>query len=756
MKNFIRYNTTRNKSHVFTILISSLVYLLMYFPIHVDALSIAELSETKDFAYSPDGNRFAVAAYDEIWLFDAHTYEKRFTIEDDTHAYGGWSNMVEFSPDGSILASVNNRTDEIQLWNPNDGEELISIFEQTESISSILFSPDGKTIASEGSDDIIRFWDVETGHLLNQINVDSNGSFVFSPDGNTIATSGIQRIMLWDINTGDLKHTLEGHTDEVYAVAFSPDGEILASSGFQNIILWDPHTGKRLNTLTGHRGCVESLAFSPDGSIIAGGSYQEILLWDLPKAQHIKTLSKPNIFLAGVTSLEFSPDGRKIASFSGDEWGFGNSDRIQIWDVKSGKHQLTVWDNWSHNTHPIKFSPDVNTVTYIIENSSSVWQYVIVFLQLPLSEIESGITNIGKVPRKGKILSEVHETPVHYRSPVKSTLFSKDGKTLVSVGNGDIALWNTDSGEHRITIKDEFAQIYSVALSPDGKTLASGNGWNNNQIRLWNAKNGNLKAILDGHTSWIDDLAFSTDGKTLFSASRDSTIRLWDVNTGKHKQTLNEHTAGVHILEFSSDGEMLASACQDNTIMLWEMSSTLLNGKPIATYDGHTDKIHLIRFSSNGKTLASASWDNTIRLCDTETGKHNSNLSGHTSWIDYLEFSIDGKTLISGSMDKTIRLWDTNTGTLRSTLAKNRDEYSQIVMSPDGKTLVSKVNYHSLDLWDLNSGKLQATIEGAQIAAYEFLPSGNSLITTDARTRWLHKWSVETGKLLMKIKTQPD
>ncbi len=740
-----------NSYLVFIISICSFFYVIMHLPITVDALSIMESSAIKDFEYSPDGNRFAIAATDEIWLFDAHTYEKKLTIKDDTHPYGGWYDMVEFSHDGNILASVNNRNDEIQLWNPINGEEILSIFEPTDVTYSILFSPDSKKIASEGSDDMIRVWDVQTGHLLKSIKVSASNLTAFSPDGNTIALTGIQRIALWDINTGNLKHTLEGHTDEVYDAEFSPDGKVLASAGFQEIILWNPNTGKRLNSLTGHRGSVESLAFSPDGNILAGGSYQEILLWDVSKAQHIKTLSKPYIFVAGVTTLDFSPDGNMLASMSDTHW---NS--IRIWDVKTGKHKRTISDDRIRNSAPIKFSPDVSTVTYIVEDSFAGWQYVIVFLQPPLNKILSGNTNIGKIPRKGTKLSEVHETPVYYQSPVKSTFFAKDGKTFVSISNNDIALWNADSGKHRVTIKDEFAQIYSVALSPDAKTIATGNGWNNSQIRLWNTRNGKLKTTLNGHTSWIDDLAFSPDGKTLFSASRDSTIRLWDTKTGEHKVTLKEHTAGVHTMELSSNGKLLASACHDNKILLWDISS-VQNAQPIATYEGHTGKINLIRFTENGNKLASASSDDTIWLYNLDT-KQSATLEGHTSWIHYLEFTKNGKTLVSGSLDKTIRLWETDTGTLRSILEKNGYSHSQIIMSPDGNTLISKGDPVLLHVWDLNTGKLKATIEavGGPIDAYEFLPSGESLISTDIDTRWFHKWNVETGELQMKIKTRPD
>ncbi|MXV76932.1 WD40 repeat domain-containing protein, partial [Candidatus Poribacteria bacterium] len=487
--------------------ISTLLLLLLCLPKFANAHQYVESSQTEDFAYSPDKNRFAIAAYDEIWLFDAHTYEKRLTLMNDTSGFGGRYSIVAFSPDGKKIASVNGNSEEIQIWNPITGEMLLSFFGHTEDNSSIMFSPNGAILASDDTDNNIRLWDADTGQLQKIIEIDSDYlfSFTFSPDGKTIATTGYQQILLWDVETGQLRKTLKGPADKVYSVAFSPDGNTIASSGFQEILLWDPHTGKKLNTLAGHKGSVESIAFSPDGRILAGGSYQEILLWDVQKAQHLKTLSKPNIYDAGVNSIAFSPDGQKMASLSEGNWGC----MIQLWDVKTGQHKLTIGEDWRHNnpaigySYPSVFSQDISKAAFI-DDFSQNFNYAIIICKFPIHELRS--VKPPSSPIRGRITSlrKVHETPVLYKSPVKAIRFSQDGKTAVSISRNDIALWNADSGKHKKTLKDNFAQIYSVAISPDGKILASGNGWNNSEIRLWNIGNGRLKSVLTGHTHWVD------------------------------------------------------------------------------------------------------------------------------------------------------------------------------------------------------------------------------------------------------------
>jgi WD40 repeat protein len=138
-----------------------------------------------------------------------------------------------------------------------------------------------------------------------------------------------------------------------------------------------------------------------------------------------------------------------------------------------------------------------------------------------------------------------------------------------------ITLWDVPSGRARAHLDNtrSIAQgsIFSVAFSPDGKTLASGSL--DGQIELWEVATGKLQATLKGHEDDVQSVAFSPDGKTLASASHDGTVKLWDVASGKEQATLSGHHFWVWSVAFSPDGKTLASGSYDRTVKLWDVQA---------------------------------------------------------------------------------------------------------------------------------------------------------------------------------------
>ena len=309
--------------------------------------------------------------------------------------------------------------------------------------------------------------------------------------------------------------------------------------------------------------------------------------------------------------------------------------------------------------------------------------------------------------------------------------YSPDGTRLAVASSIGVWIYDAQTGEELSLLAGEELSllghtygVLSMSFSPDGTTLASGGGWNDNTVRLWDVATATHKATLTGHTDWVNSVSFSPDGTTLASGSRDNTVRLWDVATATHKATLTGHTDWVNSVSFSPDGTTLASGSRDNTVRLWDVATATHK----ATLTGHTDSVRSVSFSSDGTTLASGSGDDTVRLWDVATATHKATLTGHTSFVSSVSFSPDGTTLASGS-GREVRLWDVATATHKATLTGHTDSVRSVSFSPDGTTLASGSGDDTVRLWDVATATHKATLTGhtSFVSSVSFSPDGTTL-----------------------------
>jgi hypothetical protein len=190
----------------------------------------------------------------------------------------------------------------------------------TSCVQSLVFSPDGKRLATASWDSTAKLWDAETGRELLTLNGHTGEvlSVAFSPDGKRLATaSNDNTVKLWDAETGREIVTLRGRTAWVVTVVFSPDGKRLATASQENVAkLWDAETGRELLTLEGHSGDVLCAVFSPDGKRLVTASIDKTAkLWDVETGRELLTLGWQT---SGLQHVAFSPDLWRIAAASAD------------------------------------------------------------------------------------------------------------------------------------------------------------------------------------------------------------------------------------------------------------------------------------------------------------------------------------------------------------------------------------------------------------------------------------------------------
>jgi WD40 repeat protein len=144
-------------------------------------------------------------------------------------------------------------------------------------------------------------------------------------------------------------------------------------------------------------------------------------------------------------------------------------------------------------------------------------------------------------------------------------------------------LWDVKTGVVARTISGN--NVYRVAYSPDGETLAS--SCNESDVCLWNAQTGSLISVMKGHEDVVNSILYSTDGMTIASGSRDGTIRLWDKTSGNVIHTFKGHYGSVSSVVFTPDKKHLISGSEDSRLMVWNISDGRQLATLVAFDDGH-------------------------------------------------------------------------------------------------------------------------------------------------------------------------
>lgn len=268
------------------------------------------------------------------------------------------------------------------------------------------------------------------------------------------------------------------------------------------------------------------------------------------------------------------------------------------------------------------------------------------------------------------------------------------------------------------------ATVYSVAFSPDGKTVAA--GCQDHAVYLLDAETRATR-VLRGHTDQILAVAFSPDGQQLASASWDGQIRIWDVAAGVQRKLIQGHEAGVRSLAFDPSGARLASGNYGNEARIWDLD----RGRPTQVLTGHGSSVVTVGFDPGGRHLVSGSSDKTVRVWDARTGRSIAVCRGHADSVLSLDVSPDGQLIGTGSRDRTVRIWDLVSCQEKRVFDKQRAAVYAVRFSPDGRGIAAGTRDGAVTVFDRATGATTATFDGHEAGVWSIAiaPDGTRLVS---------------------------
>lgn len=305
----------------------------------------------------------------------------------------------------------------------------------------------------------------------------------FSHDGRTLVSAGADgRINFWDVATGQVSRTLNGHTNAIYKAVYSPNEKLLASSSRDTTVrIWDVATGRELHRLTGFRCSVKEVRFSPNGKMVASvGNDGMLKLWDVATGKELKSHvhSTSADVDTSIYSIAFSRDGKKIYAGNGDK-------TISEWEVETGR-ETKVWKAHDDVVLTLTFSPDQRLLASggFGDLTVKLWD--------------------TSTWREVRTLAE--KKTEGFTEALKPIAFSPDGKLIAASTVG---------------FDRKLRQYVYV------RTL------------VWNVATGEKLYTLGGHKLDVDALTFTPDGRFLVTGGTDTAIKFWDVKTGHETRTFN-------------------------------------------------------------------------------------------------------------------------------------------------------------------------------------------------------------------------
>jgi WD40 repeat protein/serine/threonine protein kinase len=577
-------------------------------------------------AFSPDGKWLASAGNDlavKVWDVEKRVEELVFKDGHRKPITG-----VVFGPESQQLATSSLDGTAI-IWDMGTGTETCRLSGHSGQIRSIRFNAQGSRVITASDDRTAKVWEAKTGQLL--LTLDGHElearDAVFSPDGQKIATVslGWGDVHLWDATSGKhIRSLKKPDLERLECACFTPDGRyLLVGERIGLIRVWDVESGELFKTYDGHVTRVTDIQFSPDGTwFTSAGLGIDFLVREFPSGRVLSDLK-----VKGIEAISLNPTGELLATGSTNQ-------KVTVWPV--GKPGLqtadTILTQHTALVNDVTISPDRKTfATASWDNTVRIWDRVTRQLIAKLEPEPDDCYSVAFSPDGTHLVSVYSTGMIHIwdsrsyqelatkktgRGSIYHVTFSPDSKYFATTNaDNTVSIWQTTDGKNVKTLKHtrnikngQASQVRAATFSPDGNWLVAAGS--SGTIQIWNTKLWLPLNQLSHHESRVHAIAFSPDGKYLASASEDQTVVIWDFVGQKVKHVCRGHLDTVWDVVFSPDGERVISASGDKSIKFWSVS----NGQEVMTLTGHSHRIRGIAIDPEGEFLITTSRDKTVRF----------------------------------------------------------------------------------------------------------------------------------------------
>jgi WD40 repeat protein/serine/threonine protein kinase len=491
-----------------------------------------------DAQFSPDGRRLLTVHAGTVHLRDATTGESLRQWADPQQAF----TCAVLSPDGRRMATGSiHPANRVCLWDVDREGSLVVLEGHKNTVFGLVFSHDGRMLASRSADKTVRLWDTSTAKAVAILREHRRHvtDLAFSPDGRRLVTATQDRAArVWDTVEGTPLAVLRCGASITAETAVSQDGSAVAMADETGAIsFWFVDDSMRSGLLTGHTGYVYDVTISRDGRTVASAAWDgTVRLWDAEEGRESLVLRHSG---PAVTAVAISPDGRQVVSIAQDGV-------IRIWDSVTGRlarsRQLSARRDQLVE-YRVAYSPLRGLLA-----ATGGHDKLVQLIDANTGELAANLAG--------------HETEV------SDATFSPDGNRIASADcGGTVLFWTTADSVSMATIKAHDDLIHRIAFSPDGGVLATAS--QDRTVRLWDITTRRQLATLR-HGTVVFGLAFNPDGSRLATACDDGMVRLWDVATFRQVAELSGHGGYVHAVAFSADGNRLISGSGDYTVRVWD------------------------------------------------------------------------------------------------------------------------------------------------------------------------------------------